>query len=270
MAVVFLMTCSPEEPKTKLIELTVENKPSAKPEDDTSSSGVYKGTFLGSTGTFKLVITESDVFGILSVDDEIYLLKSDDIKSSDLNGPISSAVFTDPKNIVKLIFSVGAAGSDPTVELTIVGHDNIQVVIMKELSHSQVVVYEGYYSAPDTLHRVQVIADLNLVFLVGEGVGSATYRVREKVDLGTGSSEPTLTEWQGTITYEDYSVYNFETFEPYDSALIINPEIRIFGKTFTLAVTDKILLFKGFRHWTDNNNNMEYTSYDSARLERKL
>lgn len=146
----FFASCSDEKIKDDSL-LEIETSPSAKPADDTKASGVYKGSFVGSSGTFKLVVQLDMIAGFLSLDGARFLLSTKDIATSDLGKSITNALFTDSQDRIHLRFSVEADGSNPTVNLEIDGHTHIQVVVMKETSDSQVLVYEGYRYSPHPL-----------------------------------------------------------------------------------------------------------------------
>lgn len=137
------LTNQDNNPPTETVTLEVEDTPSANAADDNKSSGVYKGTFVGSSGSFKLTLEADNIKGTLVVDGVGYELTSSDVSNSDLGSAISNASFTDENGTVNLTFSVDANGQNPTVSLTITGHSNIEIVVSKETSNNQIKIYEG-------------------------------------------------------------------------------------------------------------------------------
>ncbi len=199
-----LQSCGDHADDNKLppFVLEVENQPSAKPADDNKASGVYKGTFVGSTGTFKLIIQSDLIIGYLVVKNEdslwpeSYVLTTNDIQASDLNGAVSNALFANTSQTVKLYFSVDANGSNPQVELHIAGHETIDVAVYKETSETLVKVYEGFLYRTYTDVGVQVKAHFN-VLLGPDSLARVTYKTVEEYDLENGIS--------GTKGEESYS-----------------------------------------------------------------
>lgn len=134
---------STTNPPTETVTLDVESTPSAQAADDNKSSGVYKGTFVGSSGSFKLTLETGDITGTLILDGVGYDLTTSDITTSDLGSAISNATFTDAEGTISVVFSVDADGQNPSVTLTITGHANIEAVVAKETSNNQITIYEG-------------------------------------------------------------------------------------------------------------------------------
>ncbi len=200
----------PEDPAVKdddkkpaeNITLAVENKPSAKAEDDNKSSGIYKGTFVGSSGTFKLIIQPNDISGIITVDGKTYKLTTDDISSANLGSAINNAEFTDASNTIKLTFSVAADGSNPTVAIVITSHTDVKATVFKETSQHQVKVYEGYTYYTYQEDGIQCIYHLN-VLLGRDTLAKAASRYSETKDLPGSSNgeECDMENWTNDYTY---------------------------------------------------------------------
>lgn len=180
-----LTFCSEEGETKKEPLLKIETSSSAKPEDDSKSSGVYKGTFVGSSGSFKLVIEAGQIFGYLVVDNIEYILSTEDIVPADLGMAITNALFTNANGTVKLYFSVEPDGENPTVDLTIVGHDNIEVVVFKETSDVLLKVFEGFQYKTYPQEGVQVKAHLNII-LSRDSSARVTYKTTEEFKLNNG------------------------------------------------------------------------------------
>ena len=163
--------------------LVVETNSSAKAADDNKSSGVYKGTFVGSSGSFKLILEIDNIKGILDLDGKGYELTSSNLSNNDLGSAISNASFTDASGIITLTFSVDSDGSNPSVSLTIQGHSNVQVIVAKETSNNQIKIYEG----TTTLHETDgCIQHLNLM-LKGNDSASVTFKTQGLAPGQTGN-----------------------------------------------------------------------------------
>lgn len=181
-----LLSCSkdetsdqqPDNQNPSNVSLSVENSPSAKAADDNKSSGVYKGTFVGSSGSFKLVLENDSILGILELDGQGYLLTTASISSSDLGGKITNALFTDATGTVSLTFSVNEDGSNPQASVTIVGHNQIRVTVKKERSFSHVRSYEGkfYYTYDDSSEVYQCVFNGNILISGDTGTADVPYK----------------------------------------------------------------------------------------------
>lgn len=166
---------------TENVKLGIETSPSAKAANDNKSAGVYKGTFIGSTGRFKLTINLDSIVGILEVDGVGYKLTTNDITTNDLGSAISNAVFSDAEGKVNLTFSVDANGENPKIGLTITGHPNIEAIIAKEKSTNQVRVYEGRRFEPYPDDGVGCISQMNVLLVENDTAARGTW-------IGTGES----------------------------------------------------------------------------------
>lgn len=246
--------CS-DEKLEKQPTLEIETAPSAKPGDDTKASGVYKGSFVGSSGTFKLVVQLDMIAGFLQVDGARFLLTTSDITTADLGKPIVNALFTDTDKYIELRFSVQADGSNPVVDLKIDGHTNIQVVVMKETSDSQVLVYEGYRYYPHPLQGlyekgiVNVVLDVDSVILIAYKTDSFTV-------MGNGNT--------GTVSEEAWINNGTYYYQGDQMIMRVNLELKGISSTGIVTINDKEI-------WSANHYEYENFNYaDSARLARKL
>jgi hypothetical protein len=111
-------------------------------EFDNSSFGLYKGVIVGSTGTIKIEINNGNntAKAYLSIDGRKDTLTSGYTFS---NGQaIVNATFTGAFS--SFTFSVAADGKNPIiVNITIEGHSDVVVNILKETSNSAAMAYEG-------------------------------------------------------------------------------------------------------------------------------
>lgn len=119
--------------------------PETKPQYNNTSFGVYKGVVVGSTGTIVFRINNGDnlVKGYLTIDDVKDTLST--TQTLVPGQPILDALFTG--RISSMTLSVHADGSNASLSnISIVGHDNVAIVIIHENSDAQVFCYEGTYT----------------------------------------------------------------------------------------------------------------------------
>lgn len=116
---------------------------------DHSSGGVYKGVFIGSSGTILIYIHNGDnlVTAYINVDGLIDTLTS---TTPYVNGEsITSMVFYG--SFSSMVFSVNADGSDPNIiSIDIYGHNSVTGDVVKELSTQVVSCFEGTYNGTDS------------------------------------------------------------------------------------------------------------------------
>lgn len=126
---------------------TCTTSPEAKPANDVSSKGIYKGIVIGSTGTIKFDIQNAGtvIKAYLTIDGASVELTSAITWNG---GQAYTAPFTGSLNSqnITIQFSVGMDGSDPTItSATIPGHPNATFIIAKEASTALIECYEGTY-----------------------------------------------------------------------------------------------------------------------------
>lgn len=255
---VFLFSCNTEkvQPEPEPV-IEIEDQASAKPADDNKATGVYKGTFVGSTGTFKLIVQLDMIVGYLTVDGMNYVLRSTDISAADLSGAITNALFTDHFNYAKLWFSVEADGSNPTATLELEGHTNVQVVVLKESSASQVRVYEGYrYKSIPALGIVE--KGLFNITLDADSILGAAFKTVEFIPLNNGNSGEV--ELQAWINVGRWYYYNPENVN--EIVMDAFGHNLLHGSVFTITDAEIHASFP----FTFQENNYA----DSVRLKRKL
>lgn len=268
MAVNFT-NCSEENESKKEALLKIETSPSAKAEDDAKSSGVYKGTFVGSSGSFKLIIEANQIIGYLVVDEKGYILTTEDITPSDLGNDITNALFTNANGEVQLLFSVEADGENPIVSLTIEGHSDVQVIVFKETSDVLLKIFEGFQYKSYPEQGVQVKSHLNII-LNHDSVARVTLKSVEEFPLNNGVNGSHGTEsWANDAYYwvgGDYYTTEIMVYRYFP-----NPEnpmgpmlLEWFFSGLPMNYSDEEIHFK--RQWQEGN----FTYSDSTRLTRKL
>lgn len=127
---------------------TCVDSPDALAEHDNSVKGVYKGIFVGSTGTVYIDIQNgsNNITATLVIDDETIVLTS---TVAVVDGQPYMAPFTGTYNgeEVSVTLSVGLGGSNPTmVSSDIPGHPDAVFTVYKETSTSMIEAFEGTYS----------------------------------------------------------------------------------------------------------------------------
>jgi hypothetical protein len=264
-----LTFCS-EESDTKKTLLKIETSSSARAEDDSKSSGVYKGTFVGSSGSFKLIIEAGQIIGYLAVDGTEYLLTTEDISPEDLGNAITNALFTNVNQTVKLLFSVEVDGENPTATVVIDGHDDIQIVVYKETSDVLLKIFEGFQYKTYPELGVQVKAHLNII-LNHDSLARVTYKTVDEVKLNNGIN--------GTHGYESWAsdaVYGPGSRVAFPDVIWIyryypdpnNPSgpnlVEHFFEGLSMNYSDQQI--DAMRTWTEDS----FTYSDSTRLKRKL
>lgn len=248
-------------------ELSIEPTPSANPEDNNKSSGIYKGTFVGSTGSFKLVLQSDQINGVIEVDGKGYNLTTTDIQASDLGSAISNAVFTDASGTVSLTFSVEADGSNPTVALQITGHSNVQAAVFKETSVNQVKVFEGYMYNTYPSSGVVCKVHLNVVLLEADTLAKVTYKeTGEAISIsdtsaGTcGSTESWSADYVYHVNADSIEIYHWVEEVTGDPSTAMKDDLLFEQSTYSENTIFSV------EEWSENG--MNYA--DSTRLVRKL
>ncbi|ESU23325.1 hypothetical protein FEDK69T_14840 [Flavobacterium enshiense DK69] len=131
--------------KSTLTNDQLSNAPEAKEEYDVSNYGIYKGIFVGSSGTIYVNINNK---GAISAKMVINDVTYNNFKTSEkiIEGqPIVGLTFTNGSSTFD--FNVDADGENPFVDnMNISGHPNPFVQILKEYSFEQIKCYLGTFS----------------------------------------------------------------------------------------------------------------------------
>ncbi|QBZ96714.1 hypothetical protein [Flavobacterium sangjuense] len=150
---VFTFSCSSDDSSGPALSDT----PQAKVEFDNSNFGIYKGVFIGSSGTV-LININNDGFleAILKIGGSTSIYTS--TETATLNSAMAGLTFTNGSN--SFDFSVTANGGDPTVSnISISGHPNATIKVLKEFHNVLAKVYLGSYSGDDSGTFNVVIVD---------------------------------------------------------------------------------------------------------------
>ncbi|MCF6128314.1 hypothetical protein L1S35_01415 [Flavobacterium sp. AS60] len=165
---VFTFSCSSDDSSGPALSDT----PLAKVEYDNSNFGIYKGVFIGSSGTV-LININNDGFleASLTIDGSTSIYTS--TESATLNSAMAGLTFTNGSN--SFDFSVTANGGDPTVSnINISGHPDATIVVLKEFHNVLAKCYVGSFSGDDSglFHVVIVDAVVDGIARSNDG-GSA-------------------------------------------------------------------------------------------------
>lgn len=126
----------------------LSNTPQAKAEFDNSNYGIYKGVFVGSSGTVTININnEGTVSATLTINGSTSTYTTQE--TLNLNTNVTGLTFTSGGNSFDL--NVNSDGSNPTIDnIYINGHPNASITVLKELSNALVVCYLGTFSGDDS------------------------------------------------------------------------------------------------------------------------
>jgi len=171
--------------------------PEAVAANDNSSKGIYKGIIVGSSGTIKFDIMNSDatIKAYMVVDGV-----SDTLTASVawVSGVSYVSAFTGTFNgqAVSITMSLDANGGNPTITaMNIPGHPNATLTISKETSSNLVECFEGTYTNATTGKN----GTLNLI--ISPGLNKWYGQARE---TGSGSSQNMVgTISNNTLSYDD-------------------------------------------------------------------
>jgi hypothetical protein len=138
------MSCKDDDPAGP----TLVTAPEATAENDTKSGGVYKGTLIGSSGVFKLVLQGGKKEFVCTIDGVTKTLTTTDLESWTSGDEIVEAEFV--SGDWKVYFSVAANGESASLAFQIAGHPNINASFIKEYSTALVKAFEGSYAGTST------------------------------------------------------------------------------------------------------------------------
>jgi len=122
---------------------SLSDTPQAKAIYDNSNYGIYKGVFVGSTGTVLInIMNEGQISATLKIDGSTKTYTTSGIA---VEGESTELTFTNGDS--SFIFYVNAVGGNVSVDgLNIAGHPNAGIKVIKERSDSLVKCYQGSFS----------------------------------------------------------------------------------------------------------------------------
>lgn len=147
----FAYSCSKsDKPEEKEIDKPLVTVPDAAPVHDGKSGGVYKGVIIGSTGTVKIILQGNTVSAEVTIDGKTKVMTPQNLPVGWTSGQSLEDIVFAADNWT-LTFSVSANGDEPYVSaVSIPGHTNVAVCIVKERSTTLAKVFEGSFGEADT------------------------------------------------------------------------------------------------------------------------
>ncbi|WP_153799199.1 hypothetical protein [Foetidibacter luteolus] len=169
--------------------------PEAKASFNNSSFGIYKGVFVGSSGTVKIAVgnTPGVIAAFVTLDNkqDTLITTSSVQDGQDITGAYFSGKFS------SLYFNVNANGTNPTASLSIDDHPEISVIVKKETSSQLVRCFEGSIAGNDFGPFTALIQGNIITGLSKSGRFNQSYLVDGTINgnniSGTASSGATFT-----------------------------------------------------------------------------
>lgn len=173
---IFSFSCnSSDDSSSSATNDGLTNTPEAKAEYDGSNFGIYKGIFVGSSGTVYVNINNTgSISAKLVIDGTTHNFTTTESITEGL--AINSLTFTSGTNSFE--FNATATGEEPLIENIIInGHPNPYIQIFKEYSFAQIKCYLGTYTGDDSgVFNLATTADgYALGLVVPNGETSAIY-----------------------------------------------------------------------------------------------
>ncbi|HEY3430067.1 MAG TPA: hypothetical protein VGK39_05270 [Cyclobacteriaceae bacterium] len=151
--------------------------PEANAAYDNTGQGIYKGVVIGSSGTIKFDIANSDntLTAVLIIDGQEVLLTATGSYSPTTG---FSGAFTGTLNgqDASIVFTVSTAGGFQLITVNIPGHPDIMFTVMKERSTQLVEAFEGTYQG-------QATGTFNLLVLRDEDDNGEWYAISRSTEL---------------------------------------------------------------------------------------
>jgi hypothetical protein len=124
---------------------TLVTKPEAIASNNNKSGGVYKGVLIGSSGVVKIILQGNTIVAEVTVDDVTKTLNPQNLPGGWTSGQALNEIVFSGDNWT-LIFSVNDNGTNPQISsVSIPGHENVAVYVVKESSTTLVKAYEGTF-----------------------------------------------------------------------------------------------------------------------------
>ena len=142
---IIFASCSENDPLITIND-SAEELPIALSQYDNSNYGIYKGVFVGSSGTILVNLNNNGVISVsLTIDGVNYPFTSTE---SITENEQTETTFTYQNNSFN--FTVNADGSNPLItNVSIEGHPNASIIVVKENSSYVAQLYEGSYEGID-------------------------------------------------------------------------------------------------------------------------
>jgi hypothetical protein len=143
-AIIFC-SCSENDPLITIND-SAEELPIALTQFDNSNFGIYKGVFVGSSGTILVNLNNNGVISVsLTIDGVNYPFTSSETITENQQTEITFAYENN-----SFSFTVNADGSNPLItNVSIEGHPDASIIVVKENSSYVAQLYEGSYEGID-------------------------------------------------------------------------------------------------------------------------
>jgi hypothetical protein len=199
-----LTRCSDDESPYKCTSCV--NAPEALAANDHSGKGIYKGIVIGSSGQIKIDIDndgDGEITMTLQIDNQTFNLSTEATYNPDFGfqgvfyGTMNTA------NDVVITFWSSANGLDyGVVSAVIPGHDNVSIVVVKELSTALVKVFEGTFSGSSqgTLNLVIVDDEWHALVRPADGTANDETELEGDVEGNTLVCDCTNLQVSGTVS----------------------------------------------------------------------
>ncbi len=176
---------------------TCTTAPEAVAANDASSKGIYKGVIVGSSGTIKFDIgnTDSTIKAIMTIDGVTTTLTAA-VKWTAGTAYVSDFTGVLNGNPVSITFAVDPTGGNPTVTaMNIPGHPNASLTISKETSTNLLKCFEG------TAKNLTTGKNANFNLLLSVSLKKWSARVKE--EGATSSSTVTGIFDNNNLSFDD-------------------------------------------------------------------
>ena len=142
---IIFASCSENDPLITIND-TAEELPIALSQYDNSNYGIYKGVFVGSSGTILVNLNNNGVISVsLTIDGVNYPFTSSETITENQQTEITFAYENN-----SFSFTVNADGSNPLItNVSIEGHPDASIIVVKENSSYVAQLYEGSYEGID-------------------------------------------------------------------------------------------------------------------------
>jgi hypothetical protein len=136
----FIFSCSSDD---SINSSALAESPEAITQFDNSNFGIYKGVFIGSSGIVVInVNNDSNVSATMIIDGTTYIFTTNEVIQVNQQTVIN---FTSGND--SFTFSVSSNGTNPEISnLTIEGHPNANIILVKETSAILTELFEGSYA----------------------------------------------------------------------------------------------------------------------------
>ena len=142
---IIFASCSENDPLITIND-SAEELPIALSQYDNSNYGIYKGVFVGSSGTILVNLNNNGVISVsLTIDGVYYPFTSSETITENQQTEITFAYENN-----SFSFTVNADGSNPLItNVSIEGHPDASIIVVKENSSYVAQLYEGSYEGID-------------------------------------------------------------------------------------------------------------------------